>query len=293
MKCNKIFTVTITVILIFVSFSSLNVMAFEWDESDLDRWNPPDHKNIVYIACSKEDILKYRKTISKASEMPDIFDKNWIGVGGNEPNYFNSKQWLHGWFVDLGEGGAPGRCEEWVDQAISSYDSDDLEDAWTYIGYATHYLVDMAQPMHTDADMIDQAQYHVWYENYVTENWDSKFELALESYDGKEKVTNPQDACEAVAKISNSYLDELWTACDKKDYATIDNITVSCLELALAYTRGLLDLGEDYEPEYSIFDDFNLVLILIGILILAIVIVWVLSVYYHKPRGRSKWSLQK
>lgn len=286
----KVRIITMLILFVIISVGTLThpVEAMEWSDASSHKWNPKEHRNLVSYASEKENIpYEYQIILSESSEKPDIFDKDWVGVGGQEVNYFSSKQWLHGYFVDLKDGGAPKKCKEWVEQAEDSFKAGNSSDGYKFLGYATHYICDLAQPMHTDQTLIKQVKYHIVYEDYVTQNWD-KFVPVMKSYKGKQIINDPVQACIDIAKESNKLVDRLWNALDDKDYNEVDNVTIEALQLAIKYTRGIISIFDDLIDAIQTQSTICITVIIVAISVIVLMAIWIVRWFNLKKGGTRK-----
>ena len=72
----------------------------------------------------------------------------------------------------LGTGYAPAQCENYVNIAGDYYDQPSMYNAYTNLGYSSHFLTDVGNPLHTGME-LEQALnswVHGDYEAYVATN---------------------------------------------------------------------------------------------------------------------------
>ena len=84
---------------------------------------------------------------------------------------------------DWGTGSASSETKYYADIAKSKYSSGHKYSAFQNLGYASHFMTDVGNPLHTEAEGLqvffslwmtgerDIKYIHTAYENYVTSNW--------------------------------------------------------------------------------------------------------------------------
>ena len=104
------------------------------------QWDPETHKDFMQIALDDLNYPLYLNdsAISAARE-PDYWPVNSI------PGY---QQLNHGYVPGIG-GLAPDNFAKYADIAKQKYNSHDYTDAFTNMGYASHYMADLGNPYHT------------------------------------------------------------------------------------------------------------------------------------------------
>jgi PKD repeat protein len=131
------------------------------------------------------------------------------------------------------KGGAPDETQYWINQAKNDLNNGQINNAYTHLGYASHFLTDVGNPLHTGRE-LDQAKQgdlvymngiwvwvphvHRWihddYEVYVNNYWNDYFFASAHSQDFYTKsylATN--DASDEAILVSNQAhndVDELY-----------------------------------------------------------------------------------
>lgn len=100
------------------------------------KWGGTPHQDFAYYAC---DGSTYRNYAKNAADDPDnsTFDPYIYRYY----NHYEDAFW--------GIGGAPGRCDEFSDIAISARNNGDQIAAHQNFGFASHYLMDVGCPFHS------------------------------------------------------------------------------------------------------------------------------------------------
>jgi PKD repeat protein len=132
-------------------------------------------------------------------------------------------------------------------------------------GYASHYLTDVGNPMHTgrEIDQIYDDQTlgtaytpHTKYEDFVTNNWAS-YEGLVTDGNFYFPVSSPAQATRNLATYSHAYLDTLYYRVkNNPSFASdenVDLITINCIQASARYTRGLAVYCRDgYTEEFPV-----------------------------------------
>jgi hypothetical protein len=208
-------------------------------------WLSTPHQDYAYYAC---DGSSYRNYAKNAADDPDN------GVMDPEPFYRYYNHYEDGL---LHIGGAPGRCDEFADSAISAVNNGDWATAHQRFGYSSHYLTDPGIPFHS-AGVIRQGDQYIWdsyentyhsiYENYVKSNWTSgyKFKDYVQYNTQSITVNDPEEAVEDNAEHSSQYFDYIWTEMyeDPQNFGSdiyVAYYTAQCVQMCARYTHGLYD----------------------------------------------------
>ncbi|WP_321428547.1 hypothetical protein [uncultured Methanolobus sp.] len=136
------------------------------------------------------------------------------------------------------------------------------DDAYYYIGLASHYLSDVGCPFHTGNAVNQIGQYvggyentyHYAYEQYVSSNWDSSFSDIVSSNTQSIAVTDPENAVEDLAEYSNGHLGYMWDEISEDPTGFGDDPmfiahTYYIILKTAQYNQGLVD--------YMVIDDWN------------------------------------
>ncbi len=164
----------------------------------------PDHADIAYISVTKWGFSSYYANIAKAAApAPDGWD---TGFWQSYHHYYNP---------NLGFGGAPGNCNYYAGFAKTNYSSGNYNTAFTNLGYSSHYLADVGNPLHTgrESDQSLNQWVHTGYESYVSGNWTTgyNFKNIISGNNIYYIINNPEQAAKDEAGQSNVDLDNLYT----------------------------------------------------------------------------------
>jgi hypothetical protein len=227
------------------------IQSFQKDSNDnitgrvgTPKWiGNPSHQQISYWAAYKTSFPN-PSTVSSTADDPDL----WYD---NSPEPF--KTIFHGlnhYYSPLGIGGAPQNTADYVAIAENEYDqgSTHYVQAATNLGYASHFLEDVGNPMHTgrEWDQYNNPWVHSKYETYVGNRWYSGFEYVVSGNNNYIYTTDWVQGTKDLAGYSNGYLDTLYTqvynkgsSWDLSQDSTIDAITNNVVLLTEKYTNGL------------------------------------------------------
>jgi len=202
----------------------------------------PSHQRISYWAAYKESFPN-PSTVSATADDPDT----WYD-STPEPfrTVFHS---LNHYYSPAGIGGAPQNTLDYVDLAENYYDSGSYSDAATNLGYASHFIEDVGNPMHTgkEWDQYNNPWVHYNYENYVGNRWNSSnFEYVVANNNNYYLYTDWKQATKDLAGYTNNYLDTIYTKVSNKGQnwdlsqdTSIDAISQNVLQMTAKYTNGL------------------------------------------------------
>ncbi len=165
-------------------------------------WAGTPHQDFAYYAC---DGSAYRSYARNAADDPDN-----SGFDPSVYRYYNHYEDAY-W----GVGGAPGRCNEFADSAISAKNNGDQATAHQNFGYSSHYLMDPGIPFHSKGatdylgsfDALFNAVIHVSDESYVYDQWSTGYKYG-DYVSGNTQtitVTDPEQAVEDNADSSAQY----------------------------------------------------------------------------------------
>jgi hypothetical protein len=158
---------------------------------------------MAYLAAKKCGISDTYANVSRDySGVPDGWDTGFW------------QSYNHYWNPALNQGYAPLNCAKFVNDARSYHRSSQLTNAYKNLGYSTHYMSDLGNPMHTgkEANQTLNKNLHYAYENYVTSNWNSgyKYENKYSSATSYYVITDPMQSSKNLAIYSNARLEELY-----------------------------------------------------------------------------------
>ncbi len=203
----------------------------------------PSHQRISYWAAYKESFPN-PSTVSSTADDPDL----WYD-SSSEP----FKTIFHGinhYYSPLGVGGAPLNTADYVSFAESEYDQGSAyyTQAATDLGYASHFLEDVGNPMHTgrEWDQYNNIWVHSNYETYVGNQWYSGFDGVVSGNSNYIYTTDWVQGTKDLAGYSNGYLDTLYTqvynkgsSWDLAQDSNVDAITNNAILRTAKYTNGL------------------------------------------------------
>lgn len=155
-----------------------------------------------------------------------------------------------------GIGGAPGRCEQFANAAITARNNGNQASAHTNFGYSCHYLTDPGICFHSKGatdylgsflDALFNAAIHNSYESYVSSQWTTGYNY--KSYvSGNTQaitVTDPEQAVEDNADYSSQYYDyiknQMTTNSNWRTDITLAFYTSRCVRQSARYSHGLYD----------------------------------------------------
>lgn len=175
---------------------------------------------------------------------------NWAANAAPTPDPTDQgldRYWYHYYNPSIG-GGDPSACNARAGVAKTYYSmgSSYRQTAFENLGFASHYLSDAGQPMHTGLsfDTFKEEQ-HLQYEQYVDNNWVSgcQFSQCVNSNTVIKSVTNPSQAVKDLAAFSKPYYSQLWAEINNNptnfDTITTRYITTKCLRETAKYNAGL------------------------------------------------------
>ncbi|MDO9324207.1 MAG: hypothetical protein Q7T80_04525 [Methanoregula sp.] len=201
----------------------------------------PSHQQISYWAAYKESFPN-PGTVSSTADDPDLWYDN-----SAEP----FKTIMHGinhYYSPLGVGGAPLNTQYYVELAEIEYDGGSYVQAATDLGYASHFLEDVGNPMHTgrEWDQYNNQWVHSNYENYIGNHWYPDFETTVSNNYNYFWYTDWALGTRDLAGYSNGYLDTLYTNVYNKGQnwnlaqdSTIDATSQNMILRTAKYTNGL------------------------------------------------------
>lgn len=197
------------------------------------KWTATPHREMTRIAVKKWGITDtYADIAAEAADDPD----EWIHT-----------PYSHYYDPDTGYGTADENCDDHATIAAAYYDASQLSAAYTELGYASHFLVDVGNPLHTG--MVSEQVLHQWvhedYEQYVYQNWDDGFEDIVSGNNYYISISDPEDAAQDLASYSNGYLSSLWmhiyyNPSTWESSSTVEDITENVLLKSAKYNMGLV-----------------------------------------------------
>jgi hypothetical protein len=240
------------------------------------KWNKPNHEEITYESIIKlsdweEGISTTHAAIAGAcADEPD----NWDSDSGTWGLIWHSVTHFRNPVIHLGL--AHSCFEDWGLEAQSNYTDASFVNSYENIGWASHYLVDLSNPLHTGESSSQIAQYllgnniHYMYENYVNANWDSGYEYSetLNNVNSYYQIEDNdlEDVADSLAAYTHDYSGTLFDIIyyypeDFESNQTVIAITDDCLMEGMRYNIGfakyIRGTKGDYDGDDDVdFDDF-------------------------------------
>lgn len=156
-----------------------------------------------------------------------------------------------------GCGSAPDETKKYADFAYNYYKNDQFENAARNLGYASHFLTDVGNPLHSGKFLEQMLDYelvgkdmsktvHGRYENYVSANWND-FEPFLKT-DTALGNRNWAEGCKSLAELSHIDSDTIYrevhdSTNDELIANTNTNLkrcTINRVKMTAKYTNGLV-----------------------------------------------------
>ena len=137
------------------------------------------NETMTYPPPKKKYLNTLDKIIAEAGSHPDDFDKKTGLIGEGD-------MLLGHIYAPNGIGFADYMVEFFYNKADTAYQKGKKNEAFVYLAYASHYLVDAGIPVHAEADYRNinvlqwQLKYHSYTEKYVSENW-KKYQATADS----------------------------------------------------------------------------------------------------------------
>jgi len=242
------------------------------------RWNSDVHSEFIIHSMNRYG-LSYAQKAGDYSIKPDqwkaVSIPDWIyytagpvsGLTGSTikgaiNGLFHS--YSHAYdpnFLGQKFGSAPEYTKKYADIAYNDYRNGQTTDAAENLGYASHFLTDVGNPLHTGMCLQQFADYvlvggdmgktvHGRYEAYVSRNWDSKFANCLNT---NTCIGNRDwsEGCKELATVSNGYSDTIYTTVHDSTNAELDqnanlkSCTYNRVLLTAKYTNGLVKYVKD------------------------------------------------
>jgi hypothetical protein len=219
-----------------------------------ERWAWTPHQRTMFVAAKHMGLSDTRANrMAGAAHMPDVYD--------NEGTIPGTQQWRHGyiylWGVYTGIGVADAMCANNISgsgynsrSAFYHYEAGSITNGDWYLGYASHYLQDVANPWHTSANVYQQLDTHGPFETWVANNWTSghKFQDVINSDYYYYSVSNPAATVRTLAlwsngrntTVSNAYINSGKPTAAGTGNITLVNETKELLKRSCRYTKGLI-----------------------------------------------------
>jgi hypothetical protein len=119
-------------------------------------WAVSTHQSIIYSSCVKYGELDYCRVAKEHADDPD----SWAQVPP-PPGYPDWMwnfimqlvwSWTHYYNPDWGTGSAPSEAKYYADESKNYYMNGNKYLAYQYLGYASHFVTDVGNPLHTGAE---------------------------------------------------------------------------------------------------------------------------------------------
>ena len=166
-------------------------------------WYGGVHQRMAYLAVKKWGISDtYANVARDYAAVPDDWDDGFW------------QSYNHYWNPDTDNGWGPYNCAVFAGYASDYYDNSQFTNAYQNLGYSTHYMADLGNPMHTgkESEQINNPTLHYKYEAYVRDNWDSgyNFEDTYSSATTYYVITSPEQSAKNLATYSHADLNSLY-----------------------------------------------------------------------------------
>ncbi|MEM2900712.1 MAG: hypothetical protein QXT63_07955, partial [Thermoplasmata archaeon] len=234
--------------------------------TDSSRWVPGDnsthacHVGWFSQACKN---LGYKLTISQnedylsQSAQPDTDDPAY-SVWNPFLWPTTSQQYRHSYLINefgvyTGWGNADDNAYDYAWRAYTHFSATppQTDDGWRDLAYASHYMADLGNPMHTGYYIsmqgiwaILQAIYHPNYENWVYQRGDifRAPEVITEQMIIPSTVQQVDDSCRALASYTAARFDDLLFGFIDNNEAQILSVTRQCVSQMMRRLNGLIYL---------------------------------------------------
>ncbi|HEX2956133.1 MAG TPA: hypothetical protein VHO70_04860 [Chitinispirillaceae bacterium] len=233
------------------SYNSLNfVMSPEWAGIE--------HSDIASDAAEKWG-LENAELVGRSAIEPDYWQVNipyWLpqGIKNFIRNCLHSYD--HYYNPALSFGDAPGNTATYAIQAKNKL-PDDPYNASILLGWSSHFIQDVGNPMHTGGDVNQANDYyyhprgypdmHTAYEGYVTSNWNDRYEFknVVTGNNRYIVVTDPAKSTKDAATFSNKYCETIIVTISNHrdtfpDDQNIKLVTENCILETSKYELGLV-----------------------------------------------------
>ena len=209
------------------------------------KWWGWNHSDMAEIAAYHMGLSETRAVrMHNAADDPDQVD--------GEGTIPLTQQWKHGYVFAYGYyvwGSADDNCEDNINRAIYNFTYSEYWGDYR-IGYASHYLQDVANPWHTSANIVQQLSTHKGYEEWISNNWENghKFKDYLDGDYYYYSISDPAATTRTLAKYSYNKYSTMYDAYIDSDSpvepntgnATLVSQTKEVLKAAGRYTKGLI-----------------------------------------------------
>lgn len=221
-----------------VSLGGESYLAENSDDIQL-LWTPNRHGDMTRLAATQLG-FSHVDTAADAAPVPDSWNDSGFWQGFN--HYYNpSTRTGHG----------HENFESYINRAASFYQlgGEKVKGARN-LGYATHYMQDLGQPLHTgrELDQRDHQWVHHTYEGHMAQNWGGSrgYKSSAKYTGGAYAISNPERAAKDCARYSHLFVDTIYnTVYNNPDSFQNDSdlvgITHNCITESQCYVKGAVD----------------------------------------------------
>jgi PKD repeat protein len=204
-------------------------------DREIYKWSPINHQTFAYDSCIKMGLSKeWSDVVRMNADDPDYW-----GYPPFDPLYHASEHyWNPDWDgneIIIGFGRYVGygaiNCHKYTSLAKEFYQKNkNSPDAYINLGYGSHFLTDLGNPMHTGKILEtigDLSRIHNKYEEYVSLNWSEGEQLSFFATNDNSyyKIANPGRSAKSIARYSHSYLNLLYDSVSGQPIAFCDETT--------------------------------------------------------------------
>ncbi|MCK8518448.1 phospholipase C/P1 nuclease family protein [Methanoculleus sp. 7T] len=218
------------------------------------RWSGTVHQDIISVACQRCAFPDAQYAVSAADD-PDGWPASipwFVPQELHTPINAVFHSWHHYYSPWYGWGGAPGHTKSYVDEAKTYHTNGQTALAAQSLGWSSHFLTDVGNPMHTGKEIEQYAEYllgndiHGAYEAYVTRNWPSKFKPTVTSNYNYYTYADWDSGCKNLAISSHADLDTVYTIMYhnrdpsvQDSHSQLETVTRNNILQTAKYTNGL------------------------------------------------------
>ena len=224
-------------------------------------WATSTHKQIMGTTSLKAGVPpEWAQIIAEFSDDPDFWrysgDENLNRILKAREHYWNPEieklEIIP--LIGLLVGAAPSNCEKYSTLAKSDANNNNL-DKYINLGLASHFMIDIGNPMHTGKifeTLEDNSNTHDNYEIYVGLNWTTGAMLsrAISNDYYWNSVNDPARTTRSLARYSNGYLNSLYDTVRNNPTTfsmnttekgmLVEEITLNCLRATGRNSWGLI-----------------------------------------------------
>ena len=239
----------------------LNYDSLSSPNGNLIGWATTTHKQIMGTTSLKAGVPpEWAQVITEFSDDPDFWrysgDENLNRILKAREHYWNPEieklEIIP--LIGLLVGAAPSNCEKYSTLAKSDANNNNL-DKYVNLGLASHFMIDIGNPMHTGKTfetLEDNSNTHDNYEIYVGLNWTTGAMLsrAISNDYYWNSVNDPARTTKSLARYSNGYLNSLYDTVRNNPTTfsmnttekgmLVEEITLNCLRATGRNSWGLI-----------------------------------------------------